>query len=66
MADDHSMVDISRIQVQTDLPVAERVRRFVAEVGDPYCFLVQDTVVHVRFRPNGQSLQEGLLKLASQ
>lgn len=65
MSASHFPVDISRIQIRTDLPVTERVRQFVADVGDPYCFLVQDTVVHVRFRSNARSLQESLFRLAS-
>ena len=60
-----SPVDISRVNIRTDLPVTERVRRFVEDVGDPYCFLVQGTIVHVRFRPNARSLQESLFHLAS-
>lgn len=65
MSDHHFPVDVSRIQIRTDLPVTERVRRFVADVGDPYCFLVRDTVVRVRFRSNARSLQESLFRLAS-
>ena len=65
MSDHQFPVDISRIQIRSDLPVTERVRQFVSDVGDPYCFLVQDTVVHVRFRSNARSLQESLFKLAS-
>ncbi len=60
-----SPVDISRISIRTDLPVTERVRRFVEDVGNPYCFLVQGTVVHVRFRPDARSLQESLFHLPS-
>ena len=61
MSDHHFPVDISRIQIRSDLPVTERVRQFVSDVGDPYCFLVQDTVVHVRFRSNAsrKSFQAG-------
>ncbi len=61
-----SLSDIAHIPVNTALPVPERLRRFVADGGDPYVFRVGDTIVRVRYGTPHVSLQERLLRLASE
>lgn len=61
-----NLPDLAQVQVNTALPVRERLRRFIADVGDPYLFRVGDTVVHVRYSTQSATLQERLIHLASQ
>lgn len=57
--------DLTKIQVNTAHPVQERLKRFIADVGNPYLFRVGDTVVHVRYSSQSITLQESLTYLAS-
>ncbi len=57
------LTDISNVQVDHSLPVSERITRFVAEVGNPYLFRVEDTAVKVQYSGQGVSLQERLTRL---
>ncbi|MCM1438016.1 MAG: hypothetical protein NC131_02225 [Roseburia sp.] len=55
--------DIRDVQIDTSRPVTERVLSFWAQMGNPYLFKVDDTIVKVGFTENGQTLQESLEKL---
>ena len=59
------LVDISRLHVNRNLPVHERIKQFVSDVGNPYLFRVNDTVVKVQYSEQGISLQERLSRLAA-
>ena len=60
-----ALPDLTQIQVNTALPVRERIQRFIADIGNPYLFRVGDTIVHVRYSPQPATLQERLIHLAS-
>ena len=62
--DESTLVDIKKINVDRDLPVNERVIQFIAQVRNPYCFKVEDTVVKLRFTENGSSCQEAFCSMA--
>lgn len=51
-----TLVDVTKIQIDTDLPQQERLVNLIAEVGNPYLFLVGNTPVKVRFAPDGENL----------
>ena len=59
-----TLVDLAHVKVRKELPVQERIRQFVSDVGNPYWFQVQGIAVHVRFQPQARTLQESLLHLA--
>ena len=61
-----NLPDLTQIQVNPALPVRERLRRFITDIGNPYLFRVGDTVVHVRYNSQPATLQERLIHLASQ
>ena len=61
--DADSLVDISKVEIDTDKPVAERIKSFLAQIGNPYMFKVDDIVVRVSFKPNAPTLQECLEKV---
>ena len=44
--------DIRHNSVDKHRPPAERIRNYLDSVGDPYHFIVGETVVHIRF--NGE------------
>ena len=57
--------DLAQIQINSALPIQDRIQRFIADIGNPYLFRVGDTVVHVRYSAQPISLQDRLTQLAS-
>lgn len=52
------LVDIRDVKVDRSLPVEERIRSYVEQVKNPYCFRVGDVKVHVSFASNGRTLND--------
>lgn len=63
--DKNSLCDLRKIQVKRELPVPERVMDFIAQIGNPYCFMVGDTVVKLRFKNDGTSCQDAFYGMAN-
>jgi hypothetical protein len=61
--DPAELVDISKIEIDQDKPVIERIITFIIQVKNPYIFRVGDTPVQVTFSDNSVSLQESLIKM---
>ena len=56
--DRETLVDLRTVQVNTDLPKAERMLDFVRQIKTPNCYKIGKYVVHLSFSENGQSAQE--------
>ncbi len=54
--------NIHAITLDPSLPQIERVRRYVEQSGNPYCFLCGDTPVRIRFADTGRTLSQSLLE----
>ena len=52
------LVDIREVPVERGLPAEERIKRFIGEVKNPYCFRVGDVVVKTVFSEDGGSFGE--------
>ena len=63
--DRSSLCDLRKVRVKRELPVSERVADFIAQIGNPYCFMVGDTVVKLRFKNDGTSCQEAFYGMAN-
>lgn len=61
--DPAGLVDIRDIQVDPDLPREERMRDFIRQVKNPYCFRVGDTAVKVSYAEGGATLEDRLESL---
>ena len=59
--DRSSLVDITSVHIDTSLPAIQRMKDYLEQVKNPYCFLCGDTAVRIRFEPNGTDLSR-LLK----
>ena len=57
-ADMSGLVDIRDVMVDRCLPVEDRIRSYVEQVKDPYCFRVGDVKVRVSFASNGRTLND--------
>ena len=54
------LADIREIKVDEELPADEKIAQFIDEVKNPYCFLVGDVPVKIRFKPQGRDLKNML------
>lgn len=57
-ADLSSLVDIRDVTVDRSLPVEDRIRSYVEQVKNPYCFRVGDVKVRVAFASDGRTLND--------
>ena len=53
-----SLVDIRTVNIDRSLPTVEKVKSFVAQVNDPYCFCVGDVVVRVAYANTNNTLND--------
>lgn len=53
-----SLVDIREVKVDRNLPTEDRVRSYVEQVKDPYCFRVGDVKVRVSYTAGEKTLND--------
>ena len=47
--DRDELVDISTVKIDTTLPVKERIRDYIRQIKNPYCYLDHGVVVKISF-----------------
>lgn len=57
------LVDISDVVIDKSLPLEERVRSYVEQIKDPYCFKVGDVVVRVSYADKDKSLTDSFTSM---
>ena len=57
-----NLVDIHTIKIDKNLPATQRAEQYLEQIRNPYCFLCGDSVVRVRFTPDGGDLKNRLEK----
>lgn len=55
-----TLVDIREVTIDTNQPKLDRLRDFLIQIKNPYCFKVGDVIVKVQFANDGLSLEEKL------
>ena len=55
-----NLVDIKSIKINPSLTAAQRAEQYLKQIKNPYCFLCGESVVRVRFAPDGGDLQSKL------
>ena len=58
--DRNKLVDIRDVIINTDLPKEERIKEYVRQIKNPYCFKCGKYVVLSKFSENGLSLEDCL------
>lgn len=43
------LVDIQDVKIDESLPIPERVRDYIRQIRNPYCYLSHGTIVKIRF-----------------
>jgi len=54
------LVDIRNVCIDRNLPLEERVRSFVEQIKNPYCFRCGEAVVKTSFLDTGETLEDCL------
>lgn len=57
--------DIRDVVIDTSKPCKERIREFIEQIGDPYCYLDDGIVVEIGYADTQVSLQDRLVSYAS-
>ena len=55
-----TLKNIEDVVIDTNLSVEERMRAFVKQIKNPYCFRCGKLVVQVEYKESGQSINECL------
>lgn len=56
--------EIKEVEIDTRAPREERIRSYVAQIGDPYRYLDDGVVVEIGYTDTSVSLQDRLLAYA--
>ena len=56
--DKDSLVDLDSVQIDSSQSVQERVRSFLQQIQNPYCFRIGDVAVKVNYKQDGPSFQQ--------
>lgn len=52
------LVDIRDVHIDSDLPQEERIRSFVRQVNNPYCFKVGEVTVNIAYADTSATLND--------
>lgn len=58
--DINTLVDIKDVNISPDLPQEERIREYIRQIKNPFCYRDGDVVIKVSFSDNNISLEERL------
>lgn len=56
---------LDQVKIDTSLPCEQRIKKYVEQIGNPYCYLDGDVVVSLGFSDTGVCLRDQLKALAS-
>ena len=56
--DPESLVDATQIQVDENLPKEERLKEFLRQIKNPYCFRLGNVIIKNTYSGDGVSLKE--------
>lgn len=57
------LVDIRNVKIDRNLPSDERIRSFIEQIKNPYCFKVGDTVVKVSFADTSNTITDNFINM---
>lgn len=61
--DSDTLVDVTTIKIDESLPKEERIKEYIRQVKNPYCFKVGDVVVKCSYSNDGVTLEERFRQL---
>lgn len=64
-ADRSTLKDIKDVVIDTTQPCSERIKQYIEQIGNPYCYLDDGVVVEIGYSDTNVSLHDRLLSYAS-
>lgn len=64
-SDRESLVDIRDVQIDSSLPSEEKIRSYVEQIKNPYCFKVGSVVVRVSYTGSQATLNDQFSNMLS-
>ncbi|MDR2514292.1 MAG: hypothetical protein LBD02_03675 [Christensenellaceae bacterium] len=58
--DKRTLVDITKFHIDPNIPLADRMKQYMADIRNPYCFRVGQTPVKISFSPDGKTLDNAV------
>ena len=58
--DPKELVERQSVKVDMNLPREERIKQYIKQIKNPYCYLDGDVVVKVSFQEEGVTLEQRL------
>lgn len=52
------LVDLRDVHIDAELPTEEKIRSFLQQIKDPYCYKVGDVVVRVAYTETDRTLDD--------
>lgn len=65
IADRSVLKDIRDVVIDTSKPCRDRVKNYIEQIGNPYCYLDNGVVVQIGYADTPVSLQDRLVSYAS-
>ena len=71
IAENNAKIDRSLLRkadevvINPKLPKEQRIKNYIEQIGNPYCYLDADVVVSLSFAQSGANLEEKLKSLAA-
>lgn len=56
--DPSTLIDINDVTVNKELPQGERLRDFVRQIGNPYCYKCGEAVIKISFADTTATLED--------
>lgn len=54
------LTDIRDINIDTSLPIEQRMQQYIRQIKNPYCYRCGDAIIRVSFADSGTSLEDRL------
>lgn len=54
------LADIRDVKIDTSLPREERIKQYLSQIKNPYCYRCGDIIVRVSFADTGATLEDRL------
>lgn len=64
--DKSSLRDISSVKIDSGLPCEERIKNYVQQIGNPYCYLDSGIIVGIGYTDTNITLHDRLKAYAKQ
>lgn len=58
--DKNTLIDLNSVEIDEKQPLEERMKSFVRQVQNPYCFRVGDVAVKVVYKEKGPTFQQNV------